>query len=178
MFTIAIHRGIFHAHFTGCRIIRTAVCNSGSRGVRQSQDTSAMNKCLALACVAALAFGRRSEAFCGGGDGGGGTDDFVTCLKVKAIATLDRLSRADALPLTGSVTLVRNDDGGHRRRRSDDRPSVPSERELLSKPDGVLDRILYDRTVGLFSGRAVKIGLPELTQDQLNNVLDEGNYAV
>ncbi|VVC33487.1 Protein of unknown function DUF1676 [Cinara cedri] len=140
-----------------------------------------MSKSLALACVAALAFGRGSDAFCGlradgdgddGGGGGGGTGDFVSCLKAKAIATLDRLSRADALPLADSVTLVRDED--HRRRRSDDRPAVPSERELLSKPDDVLDRMLYDGAVGLLSGRAVRVGLPELTPDQIRNVLDEG----
>lgn len=134
-----------------------------------------MSKSLALACVAALAFGRRSEAFCGLRVDGGG--DFVTCLKAKAIGTLDRLSRADVLPLTESFALVRDDGQPHRRRRSDDRPAGPSERQLLSKPDGELDRMLYDGAVGLLGGRAVRIGLPELTPDQLRNVLDEGNYT-
>lgn len=137
---------------------------------------------LALVCVAALAFGHRSEAFCGlqtaDGDDGGG--DFVTCLKAKAIAFLDHVTRADSLPLTGSVTLVRDDSLHGRRQRSDDdrSPAQPvTERELRSKPDGVLDRMLYDKVVGLFSGRAVRIGLPELTPDQLRTALEEGTHS-
>lgn len=132
-------------------------------------------------CVAALAFGRRSEAFCGlrsgdGDDGGGG--DFVTCLKAKAIAALDLVSRADSLPLTETVTLVR--DEAHRRQRSDDGRTqvVVTEQELRSKPDEALDRMLYNKAVGLFSGRAVKIGLPELTSDQLKTAFEEGKNVL
>jgi len=128
--------------------------------------------CLAVV----LALGHRAEAFCGlrsgDGDQGGGVEDFVTCLKAKAIATLDRMSMDDSLPLTGSVTLVRGD-SAHRRQRSDQGPVV-IERELLSKPDDALNRMLYDKAVALFSGRVVKVGLPEVTPDQLRTAFEEG----
>lgn len=131
---------------------------------------------LALACVAALAFGRRSEAFCGLSTGDvDGPGDMVTCLKAKAITALDRLSRADSLPVTGSVTLVRDDAHRRRQQRSEEnRTPAPTELELQSRPDDELDRMLYDKTVGLFSGRAVQIGLSELTPEQLKMALEEG----
>lgn len=132
---------------------------------------------LALACVAALAFGRgRSDAFCGplpAGDGGGG--DLVTCLKAKAIAALDHVSRADSLPLTGTVSLVRADPHGRRQRSDAPEAAAVAERELRSKPDDVLDRMLYDKLIGVFGGRVVQIALPELTPDQLRKTLDQGN---
>lgn len=123
-----------------------------------------------------LALGGRSKAFCGlrsgDSDEGGSVDDFITCLKAKAIVTLDRMSRDDSLPLTGSVTLVHGD-STHRRQRSDQGPVV-SERELQSKPDDALNRMLYDKAIGLLSGRVVKVGLPEVTPDQLRTALEEG----
>jgi len=132
-----------------------------------------------MACAAViLALGGRSRAFCGlrsgGSDEGGSVDEFIACLKTKAIVTLDRMSRDDSVPVTGSVTLVVGD-SNHRRQRSDQGPVV-SERELQSKPDDTLNRMLYDKAVGLFSGRVVKVGLPELTPDQLRTALEEGKY--
>jgi len=121
---------------------------------------------LALVCVtAALALGvRRLEAFCDGGDP-------VACFKAKAIVTLDRVSRADELRLAGSaVTLVRR----RRRRRDDDDDDVVDERSLRSRPDDELDAMLYDKTVGLFSGRTLRIGFPEMTPDQLKTAIEEG----
>lgn len=160
-----------------------AVWNTIAIGGRGPVVTMSRRR-LALVCVTALAFGHRSEAFCGlrtaadGDDGGGG--DFVSCLKAKAITTLDHVSRADSLPLTGSIALVR-DDPHRRRQRSDGDDRTPetvfhvNERELRSKPDDVLDRMLYDKLIGIFSGRVVQIALPELTPDQLRMTLEEGN---
>jgi len=130
-----------------------------------------------LACVmVTLALGGRSKAFCGLGSGDsderGNVDDFITCLKAKAIVTLDRMSRDDSLPITKSVTLVHGD-STHRRQRSDQGPVV-SELELQSKPDDTLNSILYDKAVGLLSGRVIKVGLPEVTPDQLRTALEEG----
>jgi len=34
--------------------------------------------------------------------------------------------------------------------------------------------MLYDKAVGLLSGRVVKVGLPEVTPDQLSKALEEG----
>lgn len=145
---------------------------------------------LTLVCVgvALASFGHhRTEAFCGlRPDDGGGEGDFVTCLKAKAIATLDRVSRADHVPLTGFISLVRDtavEPQAHRQQRSDgdndnDNGVGPTaERELRSKPDATLDRMLYDKAVGFFSGRAVRIGLPEFTPDQLRTALEEGNFT-
>lgn len=137
---------------------------------------------LLVGSVAMVLLARQSEAFCGlrSGDGGG-EGDFVTCLKAKAIATLDRVSRADTVPLAGSVALVRNTVDpaqAHRHQRSEDDNGGPtSERELRSKPVATLDRMLYDKAVRFFSGRAVRIGLPEFTSDQLKMALEEGNYV-
>lgn len=130
-----------------------------------------------LVCLAVnLALGGRSKAFCGlrpgDGDAENGVDDFIACLKSKTIVTLDRMSRDDSLPLTGSVTLVHGD-STHRRQRSDQGPAV-TERELQSKPDDALNRMLYDKAVGLFSGRVVRVGLPEVTPDELRTALEEG----
>lgn len=129
-----------------------------------------------LVCVAAavLAMGRGSEGFCGLRSGD--TDEFVACVKAKAIATLDRMSRDDSLPLIGSVSLVRGN-SGRRRQRSSDEPPAVNERELLSKPEASLDGMLYDKAVGLLSGRVVRIGLPELTPDQIRTAFDEGKYS-
>ncbi|CAH1708422.1 uncharacterized protein LOC114128709 [Aphis gossypii] len=132
---------------------------------------------MVLMCVVViLALGGRSEAYCGlrsgDGDDGGGVDNFITCLKAKAIATMDRMSRDDSLPLTGSVTLVHGD-LSHRRQRSDPGPVV-NERDLQSKPDETLNHMLYEKAVGLLSGRVVKVGLPEVTTDDLRTALEEG----
>lgn len=129
---------------------------------------------LALVCVAALAFGRRSEALCGLGSADGGADDLVACLKAKAIVAMDRASRADAIPLAGSVALVRDETHRRHREQRSDEPSPPAEQELRSTPDGVLDTMLYDQAVRLFSGRSVRIGLPEVTPGQLKTTLEEG----
>jgi len=51
---------------------------------------------------------------------------------------------------------------------------VVSELELQSKPDDALNNMLYDKAVRLLSGRVVKVGLPEVTPDQLRTVLEEG----
>lgn len=137
-----------------------------------------INRRLTLACVVAFAFSRnRSEAFCGlrSGDGDHGGGDFVTCLKAKAIATLDRISRDDTLPLTESITLVRVEPHGRRQRSDQVLTPVVNEQELWTKPDDALDAMLYDKTIGLFSGRVVRIGFPELTSDQLKTTLEEGN---
>lgn len=146
-----------------------------------------MSRCsgrLALVCVAlALGGGRLSEAFCDGGH-----DDPVACLKAKAIAALDRFSRHDELRLPGqlsAVTLVRprdrhqlgndDDDDGQRRDPRLVRPTTAvDERELRSRPDDELNAMLYEKTVGLLSGRTVRIGLPEMTADQLRTTLEEG----
>ncbi|CAI6368366.1 unnamed protein product [Macrosiphum euphorbiae] len=131
-----------------------------------------------LVCVVViLALGvGQSKAFCGlrssDSDERGNVDDFITCLKAKAIVTLDRMSRDDSLPVTGSVTLVHGD-STHRRQRSDQGPVV-SENELQSKPDDTLNNMLYDKAVRLLSGRVVKVGLPEVTPDQLRTALEEG----
>ncbi|XP_001949843.1 uncharacterized protein LOC100159210 [Acyrthosiphon pisum] len=132
---------------------------------------------VSVCVVVILALGvGRSKAFCGlrSGDSEerGNVDDFITCLKAKAIVTLDRMSRDDSLPLTGSVTLVHGD-STHRRQRSDQGPEV-SELELQSKPDDALNNMLYDKAVRLLSGRVVKVGLPEVTPDQLRTALEEG----
>lgn len=137
-----------------------------------------MNRRLALACVVAFAFGHnRSEAFCGlrSGDGDDGGGDFVTCLKAKAIATLDRISRDDTLPLTKSITLVRIEPHGRRQRSDQVLTPAVNEQELWTKPADALDAMLYDKTIGLFSGRVIRIGFPELTSDQLRTTLEEGN---
>jgi hypothetical protein len=152
---------------TGSGIFRRPVTMNGRR--------------LALVCAVLLAsFDRRSEAFCGlRTDDGGGDGDFVKCLKAKAIATLDRVALADTVPLAGSVALVKDvtDPQAHRRQRSDDDDKGPTtEQELRSEPDATLDRMLYDRAVRFFSGRALRIGLPEFTPDQLRTALEEGNY--
>ncbi|XP_060841804.1 uncharacterized protein LOC132922347 [Rhopalosiphum padi] len=130
-----------------------------------------------LVCVVViLALGDRSEAYCGlrSGDGndGGGVDSFITCLKAKAIVTMDRMSRDDSLPVTGSVALVHGD-LAHRRQRSEQAPVV-NEQELQSKPDETLNHMLYEKAVGLLSGRVIKVGLPELTPDELRTALEEG----
>jgi len=135
---------------------------------------------LAVVLVVALASGHRSDAFCGlrSADGVDG-DDLVACLKAKAIAALDRVSRADALPLTGSVTLVRDYDDAaarHRGQRSDEPPVT--EQELRSRPDHALDRMLYYKAVGFFDGRSVRISFPELAADQLRTTLEEGNRVM
>ncbi|XP_025194565.1 uncharacterized protein LOC112594131 [Melanaphis sacchari] len=129
-----------------------------------------------MCAVVILALGDRSEAYCGlrsgDGDDGGGVDNFITCLKAKAIVTMDRMSRDDSLPVTGSLTLV-NGDLTHRRQRSDQGPIV-NERELQTKPDETLNQMLYEKAVGLFSGRVVKVGLPEVTPEELRTALEEG----
>lgn len=130
-----------------------------------------------LVCVVVtLALGGRSKAFCGLGSGDsderGNVDDFITCLKAKAIVTLDHMSRDDSLPITRSVTLVHGD-STHRRQRSDQGPVV-SELELRSKPGDALNSILYNKAVGLLSGRVVKVGLPEVTPEELRTALEEG----
>lgn len=131
-----------------------------------------------LLCVAALAaFGHRTEAagFCQDDDGGGGSGDFVACLKAKAIAALDRASRVHALPIAGTaVTLVREPQQ-HREQRSDEPAAAAAtvtERELLSKPDAALDAMLYDKAVELLRGRSLRVGLSELATGT-----EEGKHA-
>lgn len=119
--------------------------------------------------AAALAFGR-SEARCD-------QADLVSCLKTKAIAALDRVSRVDAIPLAGSVSLIRDGASG-RRDRSVAGRAIVTEDELRSKPDDQLDRMLYDGLVSALDGRALRIGLPELSPDQLRTTLEEGTNVL
>lgn len=135
-----------------------------------------MCKRLMFTCaVVSLAISRGSEAFCGlrglGDVDNGGIGDFVKCLKAKAIVTLDHTSRNDTLPLFGSISLVRNNEE-HREQRSEKEETVVAtfnmkqEQELRTKPEEMLDQMLYDKVFRLFSGRTVQIGLPELANPE------------
>lgn len=117
-----------------------------------------------FALLALTATDRTAAASCGS-DG-----PTAACIKAKAVAALDRASRADVLPLVGPVTLVRDASRGRQQRST----AALTEGQLRDVPDHVLDSMLYEGMAGALDGRAVHVGLPDVTADQLKTVVEEG----
>uniref|UniRef100_A0A336L843 CSON005712 protein n=1 Tax=Culicoides sonorensis TaxID=179676 RepID=A0A336L843_CULSO len=99
---------------------------------------------------------------------------FVSCMKKKAIAFIDRINRFDALNISDGLRITRNDD----------MPSVSaslSESDLeqmlprsVSDRDSTLSNMLIERIAQFFSTRTVQISLPQITATELGRELEEG----
>lgn len=155
-----------YTHITQTHPIKMTVSRSNSGS---SSSTSGGGR-WTLLCVAALAFGRS--------DACGHAEDPVACLKMKAIATLDRASRADSIPLADSLSLVRRDgDRPDRAGRAVTETELEAAVPAAGDPDtrhDKLNRMLFDTVARLINGYVLRIGLPSMTPEQLRTSIEEG----
>ncbi|XP_059468367.1 uncharacterized protein LOC132192421 [Neocloeon triangulifer] len=91
------------------------------------------------------------------------------CLKARAVAFMDRMSRMDAVPLADHLTLVRVPGA------ADERQSrALSDAELDATNDNTLTTMLVQRVAKFVSGRSVQIDLPKVSEEEVQTSLAEG----
>ncbi|XP_050533834.1 uncharacterized protein LOC126901440 [Daktulosphaira vitifoliae] len=128
------------------------------------------SSCLTIFCVVVIAFSRSNAC--------DHNKDPVACLKIKAIAALDRVSRTDNIPLMDSLSLIRREDSHLDRSgkaiTENDLEAVVKQTEDHEAKHEKLNQMFYDSVAQVINSYVVKIGFPNLTSEQLRSSIEEG----
>jgi Protein of unknown function (DUF1676) len=125
------------------------------------------------ACVAAsplednpnLRLLQRIYSECAAKEGG-----VAPCLKARAVAFLDKVSRMDSVPLAEGLAVVRAPGAAAAERQG----KALTESELEGASDATLSDLVVQRMSSFFNGRTLQLQLPNVSQQDVQRSLEEG----
>lgn len=91
------------------------------------------------------------------------------CLKARAVAFLDKVSRMDSVPLADGLAVVRAP-GANLERQG----KALTENELEAASDATLTDLVVQRVSQFFNGRTLQLQLPNVSQQDVQRSLEEG----
>lgn len=95
----------------------------------------------------------------------------ASCLKARAVAFLDKVSRMDTVPLMDGLAVVRPPSAAVERQGK-----ALNEVELEAASDATLTDLVVQRVSSFFNGRTLQLQLPNVSQQDVQRSLEEGNF--
>lgn len=98
-----------------------------------------------------------------------------SCLKLKLLTTMDRVSRSVQVNVLDGVTLVKDESS----QQSDEAPKSQQEIEAelprsLEDKEDALNSMIVDKAVNFFQTHTLKVKLPNVVEEMQRSLSDEG----
>lgn len=100
------------------------------------------------------------------------SDGFSPCLKKKALAFFNRLSRMDTLALSDDLVIIKSEDAAVNESAVNDEEIENSLPKDINAKDAALDTLLYNKIGSFIGSRTLRFTMPKVSINDLG--LQEG----